>query len=196
MIAPLRILQPLVVPASDPGVGIPCHGTCSYKTGGKPRGSQLCIEIKCKNCCSQAAADAKKTNTSRDPCKSHKIDAVRSPPQATNAPNTVAQGSATPQVLPAALVPPISTSSVPVTSLPNNPSAVPEAQPTVSQHKTSNRGDRVQPLKNPIGKNWQNKKDEAVAIQNQVENLKSKKIQIEEEVKRTVDIILFHKVRH
>src|SRR5277367_2487565 len=72
--APLRVYIPL---ASDEPGSTPCRGNCKYKGGGKPRASQPCIEIKCRSCCIEAAADARKVGLRRAPCQVHKVDAIQ-----------------------------------------------------------------------------------------------------------------------
>ncbi|KAJ7912485.1 hypothetical protein B0H13DRAFT_1874862 [Mycena leptocephala] len=76
MSAPLRRSEPTEPPTLVNG-NIDCQNLgCRTAGGNRTRGSQQCIEFKCKRCCQSAADDATDTQKPRDPCKAHKIDLV------------------------------------------------------------------------------------------------------------------------
>lgn len=219
--SPLRTVQPLVPPEPGP---ISCRGNCNYKAGGKPRASQICIELKCKTCCTEAMLEARANKTSRPPCKSHKADTVYAPlpqlgPASTSAnrtsgtvnndvnlppaiqpdastalPNLVPLPSPTPDNLPPTNLTNVTSESSP-TTLHNQHTVASNAGPTsILLPQTENRGNRRKPLVQPLGPNWLAKKAEADDVQNRAEDLKSRRIRMEEELKRTVDITIYYKV--
>ena len=72
----LRIINPLLAPNGP----LDCRGNCQTTSGNTVCGSQACIEFKCKKCCTNTFHTAWKNNTPRDPCKTHKLAAVRDTP--------------------------------------------------------------------------------------------------------------------
>ncbi|KDR68400.1 hypothetical protein GALMADRAFT_231366 [Galerina marginata CBS 339.88] len=74
---PLRVITPLPAPNGP----LDCRANCQTSTGNRVRGSQACIELKCRKCCTDTFHTARKNNTPRDPCKAHKLLAVQEKPK-------------------------------------------------------------------------------------------------------------------
>ncbi|KAJ7222754.1 hypothetical protein B0H12DRAFT_1241061 [Mycena haematopus] len=73
---PLRLSITIEAPPSENGA-IHCNNpTCRTAGGSRTRGSQQCIEYKCKKCCQNTAIDATAAQEPRDPCKNHGVAQV------------------------------------------------------------------------------------------------------------------------
>ncbi|KII92429.1 hypothetical protein PLICRDRAFT_122581 [Plicaturopsis crispa FD-325 SS-3] len=76
--APLRPRSPRPLPVRAPDGTLLCAvATCVTKSGSRTRGSQTCLELKCKRCCIEAADNARHGGTVRDECRTHRQDAIR-----------------------------------------------------------------------------------------------------------------------
>ncbi|KAJ7196351.1 hypothetical protein GGX14DRAFT_376152 [Mycena pura] len=171
---PLRLAHHPEPPEAANGA-IPCtNANCKTAGGNRTRGSQQCIDFKCKNCC-QAEADAAETaHRPRDPCKVHKVRLVSDRRvQQTPAP---VPPPPTQQNTPAPVPPPPTqqNTSVPTRNVPQ-PSSV-----------------RRRPLAQPLGPLWQNNHQASNEAKTVVENTKTRRLDMQDREKRTIDLFLYH----
>lgn len=206
MNAPLRIIQPIV--PSHPGP-VSCQGDCNYKGGGKPKALKTCIELKFKACCKLAFVEANTARKSCAACKGHDFPAVYSQlqaiappatpsitvtppvPQHWLPPNVASETLLHKQPAAAATQPQPSFQSQPSTT-PNNTSSSLTAVP--GEKSSTSHGTRKRALAQPLGKNWLACKEEAENTRARQEDLKSRHNQMEEELKQTVELLIYFKV--
>lgn len=195
--APLRLAPPPIV--SDGSVH--CANKCKSKSGTQTRGCQTCIELKCRSCCLDAAAEARRNNRPRGPCKTHKVDSVSDTP--------VIQQDHPPPLTPAHQ--PVNVRYTPATPPPTQPRAANVVAPAPTQHATHSapghptpsqlpptphrsQNGRRQPLAQPIGPNWLQKKNDAESEKANIEAVKMRRLRMDEISKRTVELVVYYEV--
>ncbi|KAF5376405.1 hypothetical protein D9615_008611 [Tricholomella constricta] len=194
--APLRPAAPTLITEG----AVFCINACKTKGGNRTRGSQACIELKCKTCCRDAAQDAKANNCPRDPCKAHKILAVtdiqpsmsqRSASRAST-PRAQSQSSESSDFsTPEPLSPTPTSSSRPTPSQPCPQPSQSQSQPH-SQFLTATSRRRA--LAQPIGPNWLERKTAADQEKTSIESLKVRRQQMDEIVKKTCTFVIYRKL--
>ncbi|KAF8949621.1 hypothetical protein BDZ97DRAFT_1772186, partial [Flammula alnicola] len=224
---PLRIIAPLPAPNGP----IDCRGNCQTSSGNSVRGSQACIEFKCKKCCTDAFHTARRNNTPRDPCKTHKVAAVCDAPVIQALP---ALQIALPQSQPAVparrypspppTLPSLSQSTNGSDAVPNFPIATQATvtlapprlhSPAKSQNhnppprnvqaqtmarntgntNTSKGKEKERVLAQPMGmsENWLKAQANAILDDKGAEDLKVRNSRYGEEIKRTVEFVVYFK---
>ena len=199
---PLRVINPFPAPNGP----LDCRGNCQTTSGNNVRGSQACIEFKCKKCCTDTFHTARKDNTPRDPCKTHKLAAVRDTPLAASvqAPPPI---SIPPRK---ALTPPPTSNnssssqiplSLPSVQLPGGIAVAPDlSTPSPSQTRSptklpgNTQKGKARALAQPIGPNWLARKAQANSDNEKAEDLKVRRFRIDEELKRTIEFTVYFKV--
>ncbi|KAJ7635628.1 hypothetical protein B0H17DRAFT_1149677 [Mycena rosella] len=168
---PLRLAVDIEVPVAINGA-ISCAAFGCVTAGGTPtRGSQQCIEFKCKRCCQEAATDATDAHKPRDPCKSHGVAPVSDYDHLPPGPPTAA-------------APPHAPAPAPRDHAPPPARRAPVAQPPPAR--------RV-PLAQPIGPLWRANHRTADTAKTAVEDLKTRRLEMEAREKKTVDLRIFYK---
>lgn len=208
--APLRLAPPPIV--SDGPVY--CANNCKSKGGARTRGCQTCIELKCRTCCMDAASEAQHNNRPRGPCKTHKVASISDVPIVEeNPPLPLPLPIQTPPIRQPPYIPITPPSTQPRTVVPAAPrpthhapipiQAAPSqsdltqpgfSQPVPAQHIS--RTGRRQPLAQPIGPNWLQKKSEADNEKANMEAVKMRRLQMDEISKRTVELLVYYEVSY
>jgi len=206
---PLRVINPFPAPNGP----LDCRGNCQTTSGNNVRGSQACIEFKCKKCCTDTFHTARKNNTPRDPCKTHKLAAVRDTPAIAQVPPPNSIPSPKAQTPPltchnssSSQTGPSPSSESPSVQLPGEKAIAPDlsalgvsqtrtGSPTKLPGQSSNtQKGKARALAQPIGPNWLARKTQANSDNEKAEDLKVRRSRIDEELKRTVEFTIYFKV--
>ncbi|KAJ7781695.1 hypothetical protein B0H14DRAFT_3585742 [Mycena olivaceomarginata] len=146
LVAPLRFApEPPAQPAAPGPITCSVHG-CLTQGGQPQQASRQCIELKCKNCCSEAAAAAVQTGGYRDRCKAHNVAAassaipIRPPTSGSNTSNLLRPNFLMHNNL--------------FNTLLHNLLSVKPAQPIAGPSRGNARGGNPRPLARPMSNTW------------------------------------------
>ncbi|KAF5378360.1 hypothetical protein D9615_008754 [Tricholomella constricta] len=193
--APLRPAAPTLITEG----AVFCINACKTKGGNRTRGSQACIELKCKTCRRDAAEDAKANNCPRDPCKAHKVLAVADIQPLTSrqtasqalAPRAGSQSSESSGFSTPEPFSPTPTSSS--RSAPSQPHPQPSQLQSQPHSQIPTATNRRRALAQPIGPNWLKRKTAADQEKASMESLKVCRQQMDEIVKKTCTFVIYRK---
>jgi hypothetical protein len=181
----LRLADPLL-PAISAG-SADCSTGCRTKQGKPKQANVRCISHMCSDCCAAATQRAFDQNVERDACKTHRQGVVlaRPPPVA---PVQLAPAIAPLPVQPVAAVLRVIPGSSSSGSH-SGPSEHHNAQSSTSQRKPNGRS-----LAQPIGPAWASNRAQADDDAKHVQSLKTKNERLIMQMKRSVELIIYHKV--
>jgi hypothetical protein len=171
---------------ADPALPVLQAGSANCSTGcltkqGKPKQANVkCISHMCSDCCAVATQHAIDQNLERDACKTHRQHFVR--PYLGNMPAPV-------EAVPAQEL--IQSASTAASALPG-PS---QPGPRHSQVGPSQRKSNGRSLAQPIGPAWASSHDQADNAAKEIQSLKTKNERLVMQMKRTVELIIYHTVR-
>ena len=171
------------------------------KKGKTTAGAQGCIDHRCKSCCTDTFHEAITNNRPRDPCKAHKLDSAKdralSGPSGSSSAAVILSGRS--QAASHALIPPSQPDPIVATS--SYASTEPQASGSVSSsqnnppHTTQTSTTRTRGLAQPVGPNWVRNKQSADADRDRkINDIKARRSQMDEAVKRTAELVIYFKV--
>jgi hypothetical protein len=183
----LRLADP-PLPAVPAG-SADCSTGCRTKQGKPKQANVRCISHMCSDCCASATKHAFDRNLERDACKTHRQDLVLAhlPPVA---PVQLAPG------LPIAPFPVQPVAAV-LRVLPGSSSSGSQSGPSEHrgvQSSTSQRKPNGRSLAQPIGPAWASNRAQADDDAKHIQSLKTKNERLIMQMKRSVELVVYHKV--
>ncbi|KAJ7781676.1 hypothetical protein B0H14DRAFT_3164113 [Mycena olivaceomarginata] len=174
---PLRLAPAGIAPESDSGGKIHCqNSSCMTASGTRTRASVQCLEFLCKTCCNAAHDTAQASRLPRNACKNHRLPAVSDHDYVRRAtpvqppPGAASRGARTPAA-----------------------AAAPRGARAPAAVGTSHTPTRRQPLTQPIGPLWGQNHATAQETKTAVQDLKSRRLEMDEQEKRTVKLMFWLK---